>query len=179
MKTKLLLQFADWLEQNIKPEQFKFSRVVSEWDEEHQCGTVCCAMGWLPLFNASLDQSKSSVMWDHSLSNCPLVFNGELISYDRLANKYFKIPLNEAVMLFTPVEEHYIFENFSVVNDIFDDIETIADEFGKNENFDCVTVLNSKVVMVDGVPMCMRSSEPSDLALAIRSYVEHKSRVQP
>lgn len=44
---KLELILSEFKEQ-ISPEQFGFKRFVTEWDEENNCGTVCCIAGWFP-----------------------------------------------------------------------------------------------------------------------------------
>ena len=42
-KLRQLIEFI----RELPDEKFDFSRIVKEVDE-HQCGTVCCAAGWLP-----------------------------------------------------------------------------------------------------------------------------------
>lgn len=32
----------------LKPEEFAYDSLVSEYDNETSCGTVCCAVGWYP-----------------------------------------------------------------------------------------------------------------------------------
>ena len=34
----------------ISQEEFSFNDFVSEFNSEHNCGTVCCAFGWMPRF---------------------------------------------------------------------------------------------------------------------------------
>ena len=53
----------DWLQKlndglrTLKPEQFKYSQFISESHDD--CGTVCCAYGWMPKF-----VPESGVKWE-------------------------------------------------------------------------------------------------------------------
>ena len=39
-----LIDFLD----NLEPSKFYFDDVVSKYDKDNECGTVCCAIGWTP-----------------------------------------------------------------------------------------------------------------------------------
>lgn len=92
MKKKLLLRFADWLEENIKEDQFDFSEVKSE------CGTVGCAIGWLPTFHKTR-RSKSILCTDGDMY---FIYKGTLFQYAELAQKYFGISsIDESWCLFS------------------------------------------------------------------------------
>jgi hypothetical protein len=34
--------------------RFDFSSYVSEWDDQHKCGTICCMVGWIPAIRPDL-----------------------------------------------------------------------------------------------------------------------------
>lgn len=100
MDSKLLLEFADWLEQNIKPNQFDFGEVINEYDSVHGCGTICCAIGWLPKFTPK-------VKWDLGCDEYPEIvmrmYGGHcLYQYDEIASALFNIPQHDAAHLFSP-----------------------------------------------------------------------------
>lgn len=42
-----LTTVADFL-QGLNHESFNYSKVVDQWSDDNECGTVCCAMGWFP-----------------------------------------------------------------------------------------------------------------------------------
>lgn len=46
---ELLTKLRDGL-MTLKPEEFKYWLLVSEFDYRTGCGTVCCALGWAPRF---------------------------------------------------------------------------------------------------------------------------------
>lgn len=53
METKLIIERLQLTIDNLKklkPEQFNYAEVVSEFDEEKGCGTVCCVMGFYPVW---------------------------------------------------------------------------------------------------------------------------------
>lgn len=44
--------------ETLQPEEFNFSSYVTKFDKEHQCGTVCCVLGWFPKWFP-----KSGIKW--------------------------------------------------------------------------------------------------------------------
>ncbi len=50
MNKELIERFANFLETVITDDKFDFTSIVREANE-HNCGTVCCAAGWLPAFD--------------------------------------------------------------------------------------------------------------------------------
>jgi hypothetical protein len=42
-----LLKLAEFLEQ-LPSEDFNFNSFVEEYDVQNECGSVCCAIGWMP-----------------------------------------------------------------------------------------------------------------------------------
>lgn len=164
MNTKLLREFAAWLEDNIKPNQFDFSRVVSNFDEDKQCVTVCCAIGWLPNFNQPLNEEPKTKhrVWlvkDQTSQNANLVINDDEQMYYRVAEQYFGIPSKQASVLFKPFDETfngYSPEEFANECDDFEQIEMITEER----------------IIIDGFPYCSREADASDLKWAIDYYID-------
>lgn len=38
----------DKFKQEVSKDQFRFSHMVTEFDTENNCGTICCIVGWFP-----------------------------------------------------------------------------------------------------------------------------------
>lgn len=34
----------------LRPEEFNYAGWIMEWDRTHECGSVCCLLGWFPRF---------------------------------------------------------------------------------------------------------------------------------
>ena len=67
----------------LKPEEFIYAEVITEFDHEHNCGTVCCFIGWLPKWfpeNFEYDLFRDAV-------------NGDTV-------EFFDITTNEASAIF-------------------------------------------------------------------------------
>lgn len=106
VNTAKLLEFADWLEKNIKPEQFEFSEVVNTWDE-NSCGTVCCAVGWLPAFDERVKWRNKSdnVIMIQEITDTSL---NVLTGYGEVAAAVFDMDTMDANSLFAPSEQYKI-----------------------------------------------------------------------
>lgn len=154
MKKKLLLKFADFLEQQIKISEFDFSTVIGKFeyedDETPICCTVGCAIGWLPAFHKTR-RTATKLEWRRRykyrllLSDDALfVFDGEPMDYVDLATSYFNFDIavwpmrGEAKLLFSPYGQG--------------DIKGWGD-----------------------FPVCNGNATPKDVANAIRHYVEIRS----
>lgn len=59
----------------LKEEQFEYIDFVSEFDKENECGTVCCAWGWMPRF-----VPESGLLWEEcgNMSESPEDFFYEI-----------------------------------------------------------------------------------------------------
>ena len=67
----------------LEDSQFKYRPFVSQYDRKNECGTVCCAWGWMPKF-----VPESGVRWvleaDGDVSHHPsdvLEIDGDLIDF--------------------------------------------------------------------------------------------------
>lgn len=47
MNKERLLKLVEFLN-GLDPSEFQFSSTIDSVDEKNECGTVCCAMGWTP-----------------------------------------------------------------------------------------------------------------------------------
>lgn len=101
MKKQLLPKFADWLEEQIQPEQFDFERVTNS-RHNAGCHTIGCAIGWLPVFHKTIKSEKKMRYSSYG----SFVFDDMLVSYDRLANIYFN--MQDGYCLFTPNKQMQI-----------------------------------------------------------------------
>lgn len=152
MKKKLLLKFADFLEQRIERREFEFCTVISRFKSEDNntpiCCTVGCAIGWLPEFHKTT-QAATELEWVRPCdvegfdSDAELfMFDGESMDYVDLATAYFDIPVSEigkeAAFLFSPHAQ--------------EDIVGWGD-----------------------FPVCDDRATPKDVANAIRHYVKIRS----
>lgn len=135
MKLDLLLSFADWLEHNIQDESFDFRNVVSTFDDVNICGTICCAVGWLPKFDS--DVAKTGlVKWSSGSRNLIYSHEGTVCShFAEIAECYFGILFDEAYYLFSPDEQ-------------------------------------DRIIDWGDYPVCGDDATPSQVADAIRHYVE-------
>ena len=100
MKKQRLLKGADFMDE-LPRKSFEFSKVVDFYDEEKECGTVCCFMGWTPVIFPHLmewvrDRHNN---WDIKFKDG----NPNEIWYG-LAADLFNISEHDAYILFTPYD---------------------------------------------------------------------------
>lgn len=56
-----ILKLADFIEP-LSAKEFSFKHLVTRFDEVNQCGTNCCALGWMPaVFPQDWEWTKGSV----------------------------------------------------------------------------------------------------------------------
>lgn len=92
-----LLKVANFLDQ-LKESEFDFDSYVAE-DDGKGCGTVCCAIGWLPkLFPDSWKWYLDSY-WNIL---CPRLIDSNFIREFEATAVFFEITGNEANYLFDP-----------------------------------------------------------------------------
>jgi hypothetical protein len=89
----VLLEYADWLESNVNDENFDFCVVR----DESPCGTVGCAIGWVPAFDTSV-----SIEEDGIFNDAALLYSGKYYDYEEFAHAYFNLPMRDGYNLFTP-----------------------------------------------------------------------------
>lgn len=79
--------------EDLKPSKFDYRRIVSRWNKDTTCGTVCCAIGWLPVV------FPKKFSWDMSVLRIaqPLL-------------EFFGISRKEAEALFLPNNQEAIGE---------------------------------------------------------------------
>lgn len=73
----------------LKPEAFDFQMLVRHFDEEKQCGTVCCAIGWCPVV------FPDEITWDDitdRLDDSYADISSHLFGLDRKASKILFAP---------------------------------------------------------------------------------------
>ena len=58
----------------LRPSEFLYSSFVTKYDTENQCGTVCCAWGWMPKF-----VPEAGVKWDLGLTSSMSKFPHDLL----------------------------------------------------------------------------------------------------
>lgn len=116
----LLLLFAEWLKSNIASNMFDFNHVAREWDDVNECGTVCCAVGWLPKFQymIPLDERDDELIveWcksDHLYGSWISLTeerdpNRTHSCYYEVAGYFFGMSLFDAKYLFSPNRQDYI-----------------------------------------------------------------------
>lgn len=61
----LLIKLVQGLK-TLDESQFDYEVFVSEYDAKNNCGTVCCAWGWMPKF-----VPESGVTWNYGVINIP------------------------------------------------------------------------------------------------------------
>lgn len=104
MKTKLrkgrLYKLAAFLD-SLSKRSFKFSRVVDRSNEDRDgniCGTVCCAVGWLPkLFPSHWEWISNTVEITADLRK-----NTDSPDWVDSASKFFGITYLQSMCLFSP-----------------------------------------------------------------------------
>ena len=93
----------------LKRKQFDFTEIIAK--SENGCGTVCCAVGWLPAVDRNIKWAQDLLIDD--LLNKK---TGEEITFrfgyasDGILN-YFGISQDEAKALFIPNQQYLIGEN--------------------------------------------------------------------
>jgi hypothetical protein len=80
----------------LPSEKFDFSDWVREFDDEHQCGTVCCAAGWLPRVD------PEHWMWRDSRGRIPELISDPNPDVDVDLQEYFGIDAELVEKLFYP-----------------------------------------------------------------------------
>lgn len=98
-KTKLL-KLIDFLK-NLPEEKFYFGSVVDSFDKENNCGTVCCAIGWLPAI------FPDEIEWYQEVRFAGENFlahkeTNHFVNYAKAATLVFNIPEEIAEGLFSP-----------------------------------------------------------------------------
>jgi hypothetical protein len=100
MNKERLLKLADFLDE-LDDSKFNFSHVIEKYDTENNCGTVCCAMGWVPVVFPDI------VKWCggddvYNPNNVELINVSGFSNYVDVAKLLFDIPREDASSLFTP-----------------------------------------------------------------------------
>jgi hypothetical protein len=80
----------------LPKEKFDFADWVREFDEEHQCGTACCAAGWLPRVD------PEHWMWGDSYHKIPELISDTDPDVDVDLQEYFGIDAELVAKLFYP-----------------------------------------------------------------------------
>lgn len=112
-KTKLL-KLVDFLK-NLSPDKFDFSEVVTECDYNN-CGTVCCAIGWLPAIFPDEVEWRRRVEWDPS-ETVLADKNGKHLRFGEVAENIFNIPKELANELFCPDSQQNVHSDLEDVSD--------------------------------------------------------------
>lgn len=164
LKKKELLSFAEWLRQ-IPDDNFDLSHLANdtlmaealkESEDMFNCGTVGCAMGWLPTYDAEMNK-KPTVTWQAGAVNALLCYKGRETCYDYLAEHYFNIPSDHANHLF----------------DTWGGPWETAEQFIENAyTWEETEEVNENLVLVNGFPCCGPGATPEDVAEAIVLYVD-------
>ena len=90
----------------LKPEKFNFGSVISKWDRKHECGSVCCAIGWTPVIFPNL------IKWNHnSLLSLAIKKTGNGRSFGWIASYLFGIDFRISTSLFSPQDQDDVHEN--------------------------------------------------------------------
>lgn len=97
-----LIEFLEELE----PSKFNIANLITKYDYTNECGTVCCAVGWLPAVFPNL------VKWERDLMSgeaCLALANDEANKDDSFGYFWWEIPcqifgieLEQVEMLFNP-----------------------------------------------------------------------------
>lgn len=89
---KRLEKAIDILENKIKDEEFRYSSFVSDFDYEHNCGTVCCLAGWYPKYvpESGLRWNKKNEIYDTLVSKTK---SWETIDIDKDLSNYHGLSL--------------------------------------------------------------------------------------
>jgi hypothetical protein len=107
-----LLKLADFLT-SLKTEEFDYSIIVEEFDRDKRCGTVCCAVGWLPAV------FPEEAVWDGGYSITTPTQN--LLAFET-AEHILDITQTEAEGLFEPNDQERLRDQFKVGEDVFPDL---------------------------------------------------------
>lgn len=96
-----LLKVADFLDK-LDKSKFDYSEVVSKY--EGNCGTVCCALGWLPsIFKKDFSWTEVNYGWIVGFDRLEVVRKGQRRDdIFALASQYFSITEWESSLLFDP-----------------------------------------------------------------------------
>jgi hypothetical protein len=92
MNKQNLIKMVDFLKA-LPPEKFYFGKVVAEFDLEHRCGTVCCAVGWMPKVFPDL------VRWNNSGTSIVMIKDIYLETL-QVASRIFEIQYGDLFDLF-------------------------------------------------------------------------------
>ncbi len=98
MNIRRLNKLADFLDKLSAP-KFNFENVISAYDGFKECGTVCCAVGWMPVVFPRL------VKWDKTnigIFTVCLKKDEDIYYFDEVAAEIFDITRDEALELFSP-----------------------------------------------------------------------------
>lgn len=95
MKKQRLRKLSAFLK-TLPPENFDFGDVVTVFDQEEKCGSICCAIGWTPKVFPKL------VMWAKHYSISVKSTTTEKTGYIQVASELFEISEEHAELLFTP-----------------------------------------------------------------------------
>lgn len=93
----------------LEEPEFNFGDVVSKFDQQNECGTVCCAAGWFPKI------FPEQVFWERIGLSSMTVVTKLNKGYDRIAAEILDIRSITALRLFTP-------DNQSVIHDSLVDL---------------------------------------------------------
>lgn len=89
----------------LNPRKFDFGDVISKWDREKKCGSVCCVIGWVPAIFPRL------VKWSGSLeTSSQFKIKGKRgpQSYGEVGSFLFGIDSFTADTLFNPSALHRV-----------------------------------------------------------------------
>lgn len=98
-----LTKLIEFLEK-LEPKKFDFRSIVREFKKNgHTCGTVCCAIGWIPAVFPKRARWQATTGWD----NEPMVvvrFKGDdgVEDLKGVAAKFFGMNFNTSEGLFVP-----------------------------------------------------------------------------
>lgn len=110
IERKRFIKLADFLEE-LPEQDFYFGDVVK--CGTHECGTVCCAIGWTPRIFPDL------VRWRKECPNGKvdgLEMNGVEADYDEVAETAFGIPRGMAENLFCPHAQYCVHGSIKNLN---------------------------------------------------------------
>jgi len=133
---------------NLDDKRFNFQQVISKFNKEHNCGTVCCAIGWFP----KIFPERIGYTFNGDVAS--LSIDGHVDDYPSIASELLDIPELHCQGLFTPWDEDYEEDYDALPID-----EYIA---GQVSDYDLPT----------GLVLCDAKSSPKEVAYMLGSYVQ-------
>lgn len=121
-----LLKMIQFLKE-LPEDKFDFSDVVSKYDDENKCGTVCCAIGWTPIIFPNL------VHWNPPSDEVCELSMTEGLSYhfSIIAAKLFGLTQTLAEWLFTPFFQPAIHKDLPICEEFSkpSDVASMLEKF--------------------------------------------------